>query len=214
MRKYKDVSHKLKYSIKGEYPRVDAAVRPAQIFNREIRLKISRQYAYATRPNWSEFRDHVKVFPKEDPLETAEFNYEIMYANEDIVSVRFHDVTYSYGAAHPLESYFSITFDFSRGVPVPVATLFRADSHFLNRLIKLSKAKLDEQEVFTFPDAVEAELKRHVEWNVTAKGLVINFDRCAITACADGERSILIPYDDLNDILRRDDDRFSRLFGN
>jgi hypothetical protein len=210
MREYKAVDHRLRYSITGEYPYVDARTRHARAFKHEIALKIVQQYGYATRPDWQEFQERHKLSPKQDPLQTAEFSYEILFSDENLVSIRFHDMTYSYGAAHPLESYFSVNYDLKRGAAVPIASLFRPGSRFMRRLIGLSKSKLDEQKVFTFPDAIETELSRHLEWNVTANGLVINFDRCAVAGCADGERSVLIPYDDLNDILRKHDSRFSR----
>lgn len=214
MHKYKDVSRKLKYSIEGEYPYFIGQTAHARSFNRQIRIKIAKQYTYATHPNIRDFREHVRLSPKQNPLETVEFSYEILCGNQNLLSIRFHDMTYSYGAAHPLESYFSINFDVKRGEIVSLARLFRQGSQFMNKITKIAKSKLDEQKVFTFPDAIEAELKRHLEWNITADGFVVNFDRCAVSACADGERSVVILYAELKDILRWRDPRFSHLLDN
>src|SRR5258706_4887744 len=108
-RQFEAVGHKLKYDIKGEYPFVHASSYHQGIrFNREIRSKIAKQYRYAMRPKLNEFREQIRAFPKQDPLETAEFSYEILFASQEGLSIRFHDVIYSYGAAHPLEDYFSM----------------------------------------------------------------------------------------------------------
>jgi hypothetical protein len=201
---FEAVSHKLKYSIKGEYPFLNASPYQQAIrFNREIRRKIAKQYGYAMSPDSKEFREHVRVFPKEDPLETAEFSYEILFANQELLSIRFHDITYSYGAAHPLEDYFSLNFDLKRGTVLQLASFFKSNTRYRRRLVQLCKKGLDDQGVFTYPDAVSAELRRHTEWNITRDGLVINFDRCAVASCGNGERSVTIQYDQLRDILNR-----------
>lgn len=201
-KQFEAVSHKLKYSIKGEYPYLHASPYHRAIrFNREIRSKIAKQYGYAMTPDPKEFREHVRAFPKEDPLETAEFSYEILFANKGLLSIRFHDIIYSYGAAHPLEDYFSLNFDLKRGTVLKLTSFFKSNTRYRRRLVELCKKGLDDQGVFTYPDAISAELRRHIEWNITREGLVINFDRCAVSACMGGEHSVIIPYHELANIL-------------
>ncbi len=200
--KYKAVSHKLKYSITGEYPLIRSTDPRAARFARAIQNKISKQYAYATHPNRKDFYER-GAFSKDDPLETAEFSYEILFANDELLSIRFSDMTYSAGAAHPLENYFSLNFDLRRRTVFQIRSLFKPNVRVMSRLVKLSKKGLDEQSVSTDEDAVEAELRQHLEWNITRSGLMINFDRCAVASCGYGERSVVIPYDDLKELMRQ-----------
>jgi len=201
LRRYEAASHKLKYAITGEYPFINSRDPKAIRFNRAIQTRISKQYAYATRPNRKDFYER-GAFSKDDPLETAEFGYEILFANEHLLSIRFHDITYSAGAAHPLENYFSLNFDIRRGTVLQLVSVFKPNTNFTPRLAELCSKGLEEQDVLTSPDAIEAEFRRHVEWNITRDGLVINFDRCSVTSCNYGERSVAIGYDQLKNILR------------
>jgi hypothetical protein len=201
-RQYRAVSHSLKYSITGEYPFIVSRDYRAVRLNREINTRIARQYAYAMHPTRKDFYDR-GAFSNEDPLETAEFTYEILFARDGLLSIRFHDMTYSAGAAHPLENYFSLNFDLKRIAIVPISSLFRPKLHFMRRLVDLCQKRFDEEGVFTFPDAIEAELHRHIEWNITREGLVVNFDRCSVMACAYGERAVRVPYDDFGNLLNR-----------
>jgi hypothetical protein len=198
--KYKAVSHKIRYAITGEYPLVRSADSRAVRLNRAIQNKISKQHAYATHPNCKDFYER-GAFSKDDPLETSDFNYEILFGNDEFLSIRFHDMTYSAGAAHPLEDYFSLNFDLHRGAIFPLSSIFKSNTGYQQRLVELCKKGLDNQGVSTFPDAISAELRRHTEWNITREGLVINFDRCAVSGCMDGEHSVIIPYHELAKIL-------------
>jgi len=163
------------------------------------------------RPKLKEFREQIRAFPKQDPLETAEFSYEILFASQEGLSIRFHDVIYSYGAAHPLEDYFSMNFNLKRGTVLQLATLFKSKARYRRRLVELCTKGLDDQGVLTRPDVIAAELRRHIEWNITREGLVVNFDRCAVSACMGGEHSVIIPYHDLANILNA---RLDRLLSN
>ena len=204
-KKFKEVSHRWKYSLEGQFPRIEnTRDRRALKFNREIKRRIAKQYVGATQPNLKDFRDQVRAFPKEDPLETAEFDYEIMYSNDAVLSIRFHDITYSRGAAHPLESFFTLNYALTSGRIFRLKDVFKPKLRFKAKLEQLCDQKLADMRIYAlFPESMSNELRNYDEWNITSEGLVMNFDRCNVAACAYGEISIVIPYQNLRPLLNQ-----------
>src|SRR5258707_1187004 len=134
-REFSAVSHKYRYKIEGDYPEISPStdLRTRRI-NSEIKRRIAKQYRWAIVRNSQNLRDQIRLGRNEDPLNTAEFDYELLFENGDLLSIRFHDMNYSYPAAHSGEDYFSLSFDLRNGKAVPFAAMFQATAKFRRQL--------------------------------------------------------------------------------
>lgn len=202
---FNKVDHKLKFSIEGEYPQIENSTDARALkFNLEIKSRIARQYRWMTVQDLEESRERIRAYPGEDPLDTAEFSYEVLLSTDDLLSIRFQDMTYSRGAAHSSEGFFTLNYELKTGTILRLRDIFKPKVNYRGRLEQLCKARFDKKVAdYLFPDSLSRELQNHNEWNITHEGLVMNFDRCNIAPCAAGELSVVIPYQDLYDLLNQ-----------
>lgn len=203
---------KLRYSIQGQYPEIQPVTgERALTFNREIRLRIARQYRRFTAPNLEELRRRIRDMPEIPIFDTAEFDYEILFASERFLSIRFHDTTYSFPKVHDVEAFFTLNYDLSTGRILRIDSVFKPERNFYPGLVELCAKGFRAQGISLYyedgslePSAYKfilAYLRRHAEWNITHEGLVINFDQCTIPDCGHGKLSVTIPYHDLKNML-------------
>jgi hypothetical protein len=194
-KEFEDVNRRLRYSLKGRYPVVSEATDArARRLNKEIRRSIAKRYSYMMTPDPKEFRDHVRAFPKEDILETAEVDYEVMESTKGFLSIRFYDTTYSLGAAHPLQGYFTVNYLTGHGRVMKIEDVFNPRFDHLKFLSWFCTESIGVME--PWKHAVTAKPGSFESWNIKGESLVINFDRCEVTACADGARTVVIPFEE------------------
>src|SRR5882724_2195795 len=200
--KFRTVRRQVRYDIQGEYPRIIPITdRRARRFNNEVNRKIRKHYVYMTAPKRRWLRDLIQTIPEQNPLQTAEFSYQVLTTNKDFLSVRFQDINYTYPAAHPLEDFFTVNFELKNGRVLLISSVFKRNTRYKNTIARLCEKQLTAEGLYVHADAILTDLHRNIEWNVTREGLVINFDRCAISSCGDGQRSVTIPYGELENIL-------------
>jgi hypothetical protein len=202
--KYKDVNHKWKYKIRGIYPQVINSHDPRALgFNQEVKRGIAEQFSYATAPDPKDFQISESLFLGEDPLEMADFDYEIMLATEELVSVKFNFEAYSRGAAHPVHGYFTVNYEAMSGRGLKLGDIFKPDSDYLTVISRSCAEKIGVEATKGSPwaDASSPKEKNFEHWNVTKEGVVINFDQCVVWGCAGGTLTVIIPYSILREYL-------------
>lgn len=200
---FEDVNHNLKYSIKGEYPQVHNSTDSRALkLNREIKRSIAKHNKDTIAPNPRDLSEHIQAFPGEDPLETAEFSYDIVLASDDLLSIRFSDETYSSGAAHPLMDFFTVNYDVKSGKLIEVGDIFKSGFDYRQFLSQVCIEKLRVLE--PYKDAVSPKRKTFPTWNILSEGILISFGKCEIDACVGGTKTVIIPYKDFKEHLNPD----------
>lgn len=195
------------FQLEAEYPRIVGLDRVAQDrFNKEIEKLVMGRL--------NEFRKRMLEYTAEDLKHTkklgitnySEIHYVVELANEGFISVFFDNSTYS-GGAHPNSESFTVNFDLKRGNRIELRDLFQSNSEYLKRVSDYSVADLKRQQSdFSDSDWIKRgagpTAKNFRSWNVTEKGLRINFDPYQVAAYAAGPQEVLIPYSVLKDIFR------------
>lgn len=201
-----------------------SGVEGADIFNQKIRELIDEKI--------SDFRKDREEIDEEDieSMKEAKFrdslwiDYDVTFANENIISVNFTISTYSYGAAHPNHSSFTYNFDFRKKAPLALHEIFTENADYLSRLSKLCKEKvkrerlrrlseIDKTIINPSEDDLDTEwiktgtapdLENYSAWALTEKGILIIFPPYQVGPYAEGFFEILVTYDEIKDILRKD----------
>ncbi len=137
-----------------------------------------------------------------------EANYSVQWANDRLISVRFTDSVFE-GGAHPNYSTRTLNFDLKSGKEIKLADLFQPKSAYLKAISDYSIADLKKQVSEMSDDdwiakGAGASEENYSSWNLTKKGLMINFDPYQVAAYAVGAPTVIIPYDKLQTVLRKD----------
>ena len=198
------------YSISAEYPElsgVDAAA--ATTFNQAAK-KIADD-------NNSEFKKNLADITTPEDLKSYKENgislydettYGIELANDDVISVMFTDSNFQ-GGAHGSSITTTLNFDVKNKRILKLADLFEPNSNYLKTLSELStadlKVKLKKDDMLDnemLGEGTSPKEENFKSWNLTKKGLLINFDPYQVAAYAAGPQEVTIPYAKLEKILR------------
>ncbi len=194
---------KKKYYIQAQYPKI-SGVENAQAFN-ELVKKLAEERFFSFKDEmeeiWRENRNDRWWKMSSDSFLSVSYN--ITYADEDLVSVLFNVDFYYSGAAHPNNVSYSVNFDLKKGKRLSLEELF-ASSDYLERISESCIEKLIVKGVGFAGGASPEEQDYDNKWLITKKGLLIVFDPYQVDSYAGGTHKVLIPYDELKDILKKD----------
>jgi hypothetical protein len=135
-----------------------------------------------------------------------EMNYRLDFASERVLTVAFGNSAYEGGERPNLYS-FTINFDLKTGKKIELADIFKPNSNYLKVLsdysIRNLKEKLEDMsDEEWLQNGAGAQPENFGSWNLTKKGLLINFDPVRVASAAAGPRQVLIPYGELKAILQ------------
>ncbi|CAN5290374.1 hypothetical protein BH18ACI2_BH18ACI2_10210 [soil metagenome] len=138
----------------------------------------------------------------EDVFDYVSGSYDVIYATDDLISIRFTADTYGWGAAHAVQFYRVINLDLKTGRPVNLSRLFKPRSNYVQTLSAYCYDDLKKQINYVLEDNFEREIKNALQnWNVTEKGLLINFEECQVAGCAAHELEVVVPYIEIKEML-------------
>ncbi len=126
--------------------------------------------------------------------------YEAAFVSSDLVSVQLQVYEYVASAAHPGIFSKSFNFDITSGRWLSLASLFKAETDVVGRLLPIIEPELIQREIGYWPGSAEIALQEGVTWTLLEEGLKINFDN-RVSPYAGGPQSVLIPWADLADAL-------------
>lgn len=135
-----------------------------------------------------------------------EVSYDVVLANDNIVSLKFLDSEYA-GGAHPNYMSFTMNVDLKTGRELELRDLFKPNSDYLKAISEyaiadLKKRQPDVTDDTFVKDGASADAANFRSWNITKKGLLINFDPYQVAPYAAGSQEVIIPFDKLKDVLR------------
>lgn len=200
------------YEISAEYPElsgVDAAT--AANFNQIVK-KIANDSTVNFKKSVADFTapEDLKRYKENGISLYDQVTYDVELANDDVISLLFTDANYA-GGAHPNATSSTLNFDLKNNRPLKLADIFEPKANYLKTLSDLSradlKAKLQKDNMLDeemLNDGVNPKEENFQSWNLTKKGLQINFDSYQVAAYAEGPQEVVIPYAKLQNILRKD----------
>jgi len=162
----------------------------------------------------AEFKDNVEqwgdVFIPEGAYSAIVINYQPKLLNKELASIYFTISESMAGAAHPNSYNYSLNFDLETNKKIELNDLFNTQEQvYLARLSKLVLANLKAQfikrdmdpEGPTLQTGTEPKKENFGDFNITGEGIVFNFSPYQVAAYAAGQFFVLIPFEDLEDII-------------
>lgn len=151
--------------------------------------------------------EDIKSLPGEMNLD-HQFDYDVVLANDDFVSLNFSNYVFE-GGAHGSTNISSINYDLKTNRQLKLADVFEPNSNYLKTISEYSiadlKPRLSEMsDEDWIKKGAEANEENYETWNLTKKGLMITFNAYQVAAYAAGPQTVIIPYDKLKPILRKD----------
>ncbi len=213
---------KVSISIDVVYPELSGVAR-ADIFNQKIRELVDEKISDFKRDEEETDEEDIRLMKEVKFRDSLWIDYDIAFADENVISVNFIISTYSYGAAHPNHSSFTYNFDFRKRAPLTLDEIFAENADYLGRLSRLCEEKVkkeklkrmreidsnsnpDEDNLDTewIRDGTAPDPENYDAWALTKKGILIIFPPYQVGSYAEGFYEILITYDEIKDILRKD----------
>lgn len=163
----------------------------------------------------NEFRKSLEDFTVEEMKDMPatmtmnnEVGYDVILAKNDLISLSVSNYMFT-GGAHGGTSSYPINYDLKNNRELALADLFEPNSNYLKTISDYSIADLKSRLTEMSDDewisrGAGAEADNFRSWNLTKKGLMFTFDQYQVAAYAAGPQTVIIPYEKLNDILKKD----------
>lgn len=160
--------------------------------------------------------DHMDIFRKDISEAKAEpgmksgleWNYEVKFRNDDLISILMSGEQYIAGTAHPSHPMIAFNFDLKKGKVMALDDVFRSESNYLDAISAYAQKMLKEKndkEQFTDPDMIAGGAGPKEDnfsvWNVTGSGLSVSFPEYQVAAYAAGPQEITIPWNELREMI-------------
>ena len=202
----KESNKKLNYEIDARYPQLTGGSNPNfEKFNQVVRASVTKKVAG--------FRKDLEPKEGEEPPPEGSMgsdlgvSYQVMLAQDDLISVEFDIENYYQGAAHPNTFTEVVNYDLKNGKPLKLADLFKPGAKYLQAIANYciadlkkqakDKGLLDEE----IQNGAAPNAKNYQSWTITRKGLGINFDAYQVGPYAAGPQYVLVPYSSLKDLI-------------
>ena len=197
---------KRRYKISVAYPEIEGhSNKWSSVLNREIKRLVTKTYQWLLqRPTKDELLQHSK-WP--GVFNSVDMEYDVVEANDRVLSIYFMGYHYGIGAAHSVHESFTVNYDPQTHQILTFTSLFKSKSQVLKLISKkcleeLTKSVPYLSEDSSFADRLKPKTKNFESWNLTARGLRMNFDACEVAACAEGDLEVEIPFEQLSEISR------------
>jgi uncharacterized protein DUF3298/peptidoglycan-N-acetylmuramic acid deacetylase PdaC-like protein len=208
LKQIKESNKKLNYEIDAHYPQITGSNPNFEKFNQVVRGSVTKKVAG--------FRKDLEPKEGEEPPPEGSMgsnlgvSYQVMLAQDDLISVEFDIENYYQGAAHPNTFTEVVNYDLKNGKQLNLADLFKPGAKYLQAIANYcigdlkkqakDKGLLDEE----IQNGAAPNAKNYKSWTITRKGLGINFDAYQVGPYAAGPQYVLVPYSSLKDIVNPD----------
>ncbi len=192
--------------IFATYPEI-SGVDSAEKFNSVIKNRVNGLIDAYKKQLADYSVEDVKNLPAEVGLE-QQIGYDVIMANNDFVSLLLSDYAYL-GGAHGMTTYSPVNYDLKNNRELQLADIFEPNSGYLKMLSEYSIADLKKRVGEMSDDewigkGASADKDNFSNWNLTKKGLLITFEPYQVAAYAAGPQTVIIPYDKLKSVLKKD----------
>ena len=198
----KESNKKLMYDISANYPQLTGGNNPNfEKFNQAARALVTKKVTGFKTDIASDEGDESSS--EESAMKSdLDISYELVLAQDDLVSIKFIVSSYFEGAAHPNAYSEVINYDLKNGKQLRLGDLFKPGSKFLQTIATYCIGDLKKQDKDLAPEEGAAPVaKNYQSWNITRKGIGINFDAYQVGPYAAGPKFVMVPYSTLKDLI-------------
>ncbi len=199
------------FSVKVKYPYLTDKVSGAKQFNQAVDKQIHqmiRQFkkSISSPKQLRDLNQRIKMIPLNENSNTLDVDYKVFSHSHGIISVRFTEGTFFYGAAHPNSSFAVLNFDLINQKTLNLKGLFKTFSTYLPTIAQYARDAL-QQKLLTkdnkpehaiqqtmINDGTKPSKKNFQFWNITPDGLLISFPPYQVAAYVYGPQEVTIPY--------------------
>jgi hypothetical protein len=204
----KERSKEMNLEIAANYPQLTGGNNPnLEKFNQAARALVSKKVAGFKK----DLQNEEGLEPLPDSMGSdLSVDYTVVLAQDDLVSIKFEVGSYYQGAAHPNSYSDVLNYDLKNGKQLKLADLFKPGAKFLPVIATYSIGDLKKQakDKGLLDDLIESgaapAAKNYLSWNITKKGLGINFDPYQVGPYAAGPQYVMVPYTILKDLINPD----------
>jgi hypothetical protein len=204
----KERSKEMNLEIAANYPQLTGGNNPnLEKFNQAARALVSKKVAGFKK----DLQNDEGLEPLPDSMGSdLNVDYTVVLAQDDLVSIKFEVGSYYQGAAHPNSYSDVLNYDLKNGKQLKLADLFKPGAKFLPVIATYSIGDLKKQakDKGLLDDLIESgaapAAKNYLSWNITKKGLGINFDPYQVGPYAAGPQYVMVPYTILKDLINPD----------
>jgi hypothetical protein len=201
----KERSKEMKYEIAANYPQLTGGNNPHfEKFNQAARALVSKKVAGFKK----DLQNEEGFEPLPDSMGSdLSVGYTVVLAQDDLVSIKFEVGSYYQGAAHPNSYSDVLNYDLKNGKQLKLADLFKPGARFVQAIAIYSIGDLKKQakDKGLLDDMIESGAaplaKNYLSWNITKKGIGINFDPYQVGPYAAGPQYVIVPYTTLKDLI-------------
>jgi len=196
-----------RYKIDVDYPEIEGSNDPAiRSLNLEIKRLVRKTYSWPlNRPTKKDLTYYAKWT---DVYNSVDMEYDVVLANDELLSIYFVGYHYGIGAAHSVHKSFTINYDLKSHRTLTLGDLFQPGAKYLEVISRrcIDTLSKDDRYVKEQPqvDYLLPKFKNFGSWNVTGRGLRFNFDSCTVKSCAAGDLTVEIPFNELRGLLKPD----------
>lgn len=202
----KESNKKLMYEISAHYPQLSGGNNANfEKFNQVARTLVTKKVAGFKKDMQPEADEEER--PEGSMGSDLSIGYTVVLAQDDLLSIKFDVGSYYQGAAHPNSYTDVINYDLKNGKELKMADLFKPGAKFLPVIATycIGDLKKQGQDKGLLPDQIDsgaaASAKNYQSWNITKKGLGINFDAYQVGPYAAGPQFVMVPYSTLKDLI-------------
>lgn len=194
--------------IFAQYPEIGGVdEKTAAKFNSLIKDKVT-QFTNSFKKQLSDYAAEDVKYSKETPNSENYISYNVVLANNDLASVVLSSYQF-YGGTHGMTVYSTVNYDLKNNKELKPADIFEPNSSYVKTISDYSIAELKKslgemQDDEMINDGAGAKADNFSNWNLTKKGLMFTFEPYQVAAYAAGTQTVIIPFEKLKDILRKD----------
>jgi hypothetical protein len=202
----KESNKTLMYEISANYPQLNGGNNPNFAkFNQVAQALVAKKVAG--------FKKDMAPAEGEGPPPEGSMGsnltvgYTVILAQDDLISIKFDIGSYYQGAAHPNSYSDVLNYDLKNGKQLKLADLFKPGAKYLQTIAAYSIGDLKKQgkDKGLLDDQIQTgaapEAKNYQSWNITKRGLGINFDSYQVGPYAAGPQFVMVPYSTLKDLI-------------
>ena len=195
-------SESLRYKIDVSYPEIVGSNDPhIQDLNRHIKKLVTGEYQWLMKSSKADLRFYKEKHP--EAFNEVNLDYEVRLATDRLLSIYFIGYSYGIGAAHSVQYSFTVNYDLASRKELNLSDMFKPKSKYLEFIAQYCREDLSKQPDggFMFSEALSPKAKNFESWNITANGLIFNFDACKLAGCAAGKQAVEIPFTAVNQFI-------------
>jgi len=187
------------YGVEGVWPNLEGSEVLVDAFNNEIDQFIEAvldDFLVALNDLSNEIQGE-----GEQPLSFLTFNYELTYSDRHLFSFYLTFDRYISLSAHPFPFSHALNYDAKNSQILNLEDLFLPGTDPVQE-ISIRLDPILKGRGFGYQEGIAAEVMRQREnWNLLLDGLQINFDVYEVAPYAAGPQHVLIPWEDLVDLI-------------